>query len=120
MGIDIYGNSNSVDNVLSYGGYGLGGGGQNISSYALNSVGYIPILSGNSGNRSGFFASASSEYSGVFSAFKAFAYNISTNNNERATAGVSSNVWIQIQLPTAKRVWKFQLRPKQTTADPES
>ena len=121
MSVNIFGDysSNSVSNVSRYGVYSLGSTSQNIPSTALNSAGYIPTLTSNNSNRNGFIASASSQYNSNYQAFQAFitSPDPSNNSSDWATAGIYFNFWIQIKLPSAKSIWKFQLQPR-VTGDP--
>ena len=85
----------------------------------MNSVGYIPTLTSNYSNRNGFIASASSQYNSNYQAFQVFitSPDPSNNSSDWATAGIYFNFWIQIKLPSAKSIWKFQLQPR-VTGDP--
>ena len=76
-----------------------------------NNVGYIPILSSNLTNRNGFIISASSEYSTSYQAYNVTLTSATTGSgtNEWATYIVTTNFWIQVQLPISKIIWKFQL-----------
>ena len=77
-----------------------------------NQSGLIPVLSSNNNNRNGIIVSASSEFSSSFQAWCVFANHIIDNggSSDWATAGVTSNFWLQIQVPIAIQIWKFQVR----------
>src|SRR5277367_2470130 len=55
---------------------------------------YFPVLTSDTSNSGGWIASASSEYSSSFAAYKV------TTNNDWATNGVTTNYWVQIQAPS--------------------
>ena len=76
--------------------------------YVINSVGYIPVNINNN-SKVGFVASACSE---SHSAYKAFGIN---NSSEWLVAeGITSDFWIQIELPEIIKIYKFALRNKRS------
>lgn len=76
-------------------------------------IGYIPNLSTNV-SKTGFTASASSEFSSSYAAW--YTFNI-TSEYSWATAGIYNNFWIKIQCPDSVTVWGFALRGRGTTIE---
>jgi hypothetical protein len=74
----------------------------------LSNSGLIPTMTSNTSG--GYTASASSQFSTTYYAYKAFDNNSSTR---WATLylGTWDPFWVKIQLPSAKRVWKASLVP---------
>lgn len=71
----------------------------------LNMDGYVPAMTSNSYD--GFTASGSSRFNtSTYDYYKAFDQN---NSTEWASAGQTTNAWIQITLPEREVVWRIGL-----------
>jgi hypothetical protein len=70
--------------------------------------GHIPPLAANSG-QTGFIATASSCYNNNFQPYYAFDSQIDTTR-DWASSGQGVGAWIQIQCPSAVRIWKVKLK----------
>jgi len=76
-----------------------------------NNSGLLINLTGVTGNKNGAIVSASSNYSGSYSAWKIWNFLLPSNqpNNEWGTAGQTSKYWVMIQNVNAMLVWKCHL-----------
>jgi F5/8 type C domain len=75
--------------------------------FIKNSVGLVPNLTSNNKNKSGYYVSASSEFSKDFPAYQVF--NVNKPGGWRF-AGEDSNFWIQLQCPEVTKIHKFTIR----------
>jgi Cu/Ag efflux protein CusF len=74
----------------------------------LSSSGLIPTMTSNASG--GYTASASSQYSTSYYAYKAFDNSTGTRW-ATLSLGTYDPFWVKIELPSAKRVWKASLVP---------
>ena len=75
-----------------------------VDSNISNKVGLVPILNGNTNNRSGHIASASTEENATYSAYVVFANNLYNAGNSEWAGTTLTNFWIKIQFPIAIKI----------------
>lgn len=98
-----------------------GGGGSSgptpVEVYPMNLV--MPVMTSNgpvAGNGGDYYVSASSEFSGLYQAYKCLSSII--NPSDWATSGENSNFWIKVQLPSSQNVRYVLLEGRINNEDP--